>query len=186
MPKVSNASGRHSGTITLMTIITGFAPIATADAKMLILGSMPGVESLARQQYYAHPRNAFWFIIERLTRQTHALDYPQRTALLHRHGIALWDVLRACKRRGSLDSAIEHDTVVTNDFAGFLREHTAVTNVYFNGAAAEQAWKRHVLKQIGARYDYLNYRRLPSTSPAMASLRPEQKLEHWSVIFDGR
>lgn len=167
-----------------MTLITSFAPIAAADAKVLILGSMPGAESLAREQYYAHPRNAFWFIIERLTRQMQALDYPQRTALLRRHGIALWDVLRACKRHGSLDSAIEHDSAVANDFAGFLREHRSITDVFFNGATAEQAWKRYVLKQIGARYDYLNYRRLPSTSPAMASLNPEQKLEQWSVIID--
>jgi double-stranded uracil-DNA glycosylase len=169
-----------------MTVITSFAPIAAADAKVLILGSMPGVESLARQQYYAHPRNAFWFIIERLTRQTRPLDYPQRTALLRRHGIALWDVLRACKRRGSLDSAIEQDSVVANDFAGFLREHPSITDVFFNGATAEQAWQRHVRKQIGPHYDYLNCRRLPSTSPAMASLKPEQKLEQWAAIFDGR
>jgi double-stranded uracil-DNA glycosylase len=167
-----------------MTVITSFAPIAAADAKVLILGSMPGVESLARQQYYAHPRNAFWFIIERLTRQSQALDYPQRAALLREHGIALWDVLRACRRRGSLDSAIEHDSVVANDFAEFLHEHRAITDVFFNGATAEQAWKRHVLKQIGPHYAYLNYRRLPSTSPAMASLKPEQKLEQWSVILD--
>ena len=167
-----------------MTVITSFAPIAAADAKVLILGSMPGVESLVRQQYYAHPRNAFWFIIERLTQQTRPLDYTQRAALLPRYGIALWDVLRACKRRGSLDSAIEHSTVVANDFAGFLREHPDITDVFFNGATAEQAWKRYVLKQIGPRYDYLNYQRLPSTSPAMASLKPEQKLELWSVILD--
>ncbi len=169
-----------------MTLITSFAPIAAADAKVLILGSMPGAESLARRQYYAHPRNAFWYIIERLTRQTVPLDYAQRAALLRKHGIALWDVLRACKRHGSLDSAIEHDSAVANDFAGFLREHRSITDVFFNGATAEQAWKRYVLKQIGPRYDYLNYRRLPSTSPAMASLKPEQKLEQWSAIFDGR
>jgi hypoxanthine-DNA glycosylase len=169
-----------------MTLITSFAPIAAADAKVLILGSMPGAESLARRQYYAHPRNAFWYIIERLTRQTAPLDYAQRMALLRKHGIALWDVLRACKRHGSLDSAIEHDSAVANDFAGFLREHCSITDVFFNGATAEHAWKRYVLKQIGPRYDYLNYRRLPSTSPAMASLKPEQKLEQWSAIFDGR
>jgi len=169
-----------------MTLITSFAPIAAADAKVLILGSMPGAESLARRQYYAHPRNAFWYIIERLTLQTAPLDYAQRMALLRKHGIALWDVLRACKRHGSLDSAIEHDSAVANDFDGFLREHRSITDVFFNGATAEQAWKRYVLKQIGPRYDYLNYRRLPSTSPAMASLKPEQKLEQWSAIFDGR
>jgi double-stranded uracil-DNA glycosylase len=168
-----------------MTLITSFAPIAAADAKVLILGSMPGVESLARQQYYAHPRNAFWYIIERLTQQSQPLDYSQRTALLCRHGIALWDVLRTCKRRGSLDSAIEHNTGVANDFAEFFHAHASITDVYFNGATAEQAWKRYVLKQIGPRYDYLNYRRLPSTSPAMASLKPEQKLERWSVILGG-
>jgi len=167
-----------------MTVITSFAPIAAVDAKVLILGSMPGVESLARQQYYAHPRNAFWFIIERLTRQTQPLDYQQRAALLRRHRIALWDVLRSCSRRGSLDSAIERDSAEVNDFAGFLREHRSISDVFFNGAAAEQAWKRYVLKQIGPGYDFLNYRRLPSTSPAMASLKPEQKLEQWSVLID--
>jgi TDG/mug DNA glycosylase family protein len=169
-----------------MSVITSFPPIANEDAKILILGSMPGVESLVRQQYYAHPRNAFWFIIERLTRQTQPLDYAQRAELLRHRGIALWDVLRTCKRRGSLDSAIEHDSAVANDFADFLRDHPAITDVFFNGAAAEQAWKRYVQKQLGTRYDYLRYRRLPSTSPAMASLNPEQKLEQWAAIFDGR
>jgi double-stranded uracil-DNA glycosylase len=182
----NTVAGMHSGTIWLMTVITSFAPIAAADAKVLVLGSMPGNESLARQQYYAHPRNAFWFIIEHLTLQSQPLNYKQRTALLREHGIALWDVLRACRRRGSLDSAIERDSTVANDFAGFLHEHPSITDVFFNGATAEQAWKRHVLKQIGSRYDYLSYHRLPSTSPAMASLKPEQKLQLWSAIFDGR
>ena len=86
---------------------TGFPPVAREDAKILILGSMPGQRSLAEQQYYAHPQNSFWRILYRLLNSENTLDYGQKRRLLLDNHIALWDVLKTCERKGSLDADID-------------------------------------------------------------------------------
>ena len=158
-----------------------FAPIATRDARILILGSMPGQASLAAGQYYAHPRNAFWPIMATLLGFDAALDYPARTRALAAAGVAVWDVLHSCRRPGSLDSSIEAESLVVNDLAGFLADHRAIEHIYFNGSAAEKLFRKH----LGADPSIAKLRltRLPSTSPAHAALNFAQKLAAWRVAF---
>ena len=167
-----------------MTRLTGFPPVEAADATVLILGSMPSAASLAAQQYYAHPRNAFWYIIECLYSDTTDLSYAQRTAILSQNRIALWDVLQSCKRQGSLDTAIDSNSIITNDFPGFFKSHRKIQAVIFNGARAEQEFRRHVLAEVDKRFPDIEYHRLPSTSPAMAILNREAKYQQWKRVLD--
>lgn len=162
-----------------MSHVHSFEPVARPDARVLILGSMPGKASLAAVQYYAHPRNSFWPIMLGLLGGEAELSYPQRLALLQENGVALWDVLATCTRESSLDSDIDEASIVANDLAAFLDLHAQVRQLFFNGAKAEQAFRRHVAPRLGARLDGLSRTRLPSTSPANASLRFEQKLAAW-------
>lgn len=161
-----------------MAHIRSFPPLADRDADVLILGSMPGEASLKAQQYYAHPHNTFWRILGALLGFDPTLPYDQRIAHLSGARIALWDVLHSCSREGSLDTAIIATSETANDLAGFLATHSQVQRVYFNGAKAEASFKRHIVKLPD-----LTYQRLPSTSPAHATLSFMQKLEAWRVIL---
>lgn len=157
-----------------------FPPIAAPDARILILGSMPGLASLAAGQYYAYPRNAFWPLMSRLLDMPPDLDYPARVAALSRAHIAVWDVLHSCRRRGSLDSAIEDDSLLPNDLAGFLADHPAVSHIFFNGAKAESCFRRHVRLPEASRD--IGLTRLPSTSPAHAGRSFAEKLAAWQAV----
>jgi len=159
-------------------IIRGFPPIARRDARILVLGSMPSVTSLAAGEYYAHPQNRFWPIVGEILGFDPQASYARRKAALRRSGIALWDVAGSCEREGSLDSAIVEDSIVANDFASFFVSHRAIGRVCFNGRKAEAAWRRHVLRQWPAP-PALDYRLLPSTSPAHAGMGYRSKLESW-------
>lgn len=149
---------------------------------ILILGSMPGAASLAAGQYYAHPRNAFWPIIGRLLGFPPDLPYPERLAVLRSRGIALWDVLHSCSRAGSLDASIDESSIRPNAIGRFLETHGAIQRIYFNGAKAEQAFRRHVLPSLDHRGGAMSGCRLPSTSPAHAARSLEQKLAAWRAI----
>ena len=157
-----------------------FEPVINDSAKILILGSMPGVKSLNEQQYYAHPQNAFWRIMAALFDFDRQAEYQQRLAYLQAADIALWDVLHSCKREGSLDSMIQSETQVANDFNALFQAYPNIRSVFFNGAKAESYFKRHILQNL--KEHQLHFARLPSTSPAHASLSFEQKLEEWAVI----
>jgi len=164
-----------------MTEVHSFAPVASDDAERLILGSMPGKASLEADQYYAHPRNAFWKIIERLLGLDLDACYADRIRLLTAHQIALWDVLKTCTRESSLDSDIVESSIVPNDFKTFFGSHPNVSHVYFNGAMAEKSYRKHVLPTLGETPP-LTYIRLPSTSPAHASLTVEAKIAAWKCV----
>ena len=164
------------------SLARSFPPLANAQARVLILGSMPGQASLAATQYYAHARNAFWPIMGALVGAGPELPYPQRLQRLQAAGIALWDVLAECERPGSLDAAIVAASVRANDFAGLLPELPALRAIAFNGSAAEQAFCRHVLPALpGLRVDLLG---LPSTSPAHAARSLAQKLAEWQRLLN--
>jgi hypoxanthine-DNA glycosylase len=167
-----------------MTRIHGFPPSADKNARTLILGSMPGAASLAAAEYYAHPRNAFWGIMSRLYGIETGLPYRERLLALRGQGVALWDVIAGCVRQGSLDAAIDDASVVPNDFAAFLVRHPRITRVYFNGARAEQAWRKFVLPRLPPRVGPVVCARLPSTSPANASWSAARKLAAWRQILD--
>lgn len=162
-----------------MTEVCSFPPIAAADARVLILGSMPGVASLRAGQYYAHPRNLFWPIVGQLVGAYPALAYRRRIDALKAARIALWDVLASCVRVGSLDADIERASQTPNDFAAFFASHRAITYVFFNGSQAQQSFTRLVKTCAGRN---LVLERLPSTSPAHAALTFQQKLAAWRAI----
>jgi hypoxanthine-DNA glycosylase len=164
-----------------MRHIHSFPPVAAPDSHTLILGSMPGVLSLRHQQYYAHPRNAFWMIMAELLAFNPQEPYEQRVAALRNAGIALWDVLQSCQREGSLDADIDKDSIVPNDFAMFFAAHPHVRRVFFNGTTAETIFRSRVLANLHNR-EHLQLTRLPSTSPAHAGLSMREKLIVWRVV----
>ena len=158
-----------------------FAPAVRADARVLVLGSMPGQASLDAAQYYAHPRNAFWPIMGALFGAWPELPYAERLAQLNAAGVALWDVIAACERSGSLDSAIAPGSIEPNDFAGLFRSCPQITHVFFNGTTAETAFRRHVRGRV-ALPPGLAFTRLPSTSPAHAARGFDAKLAAWQAV----
>ncbi len=155
--------------------LQGLAPIASCDARLLVLGSFPGVASLAAQQYYGHPRNHFWPILSALWGvDLVAMTYRRRVAALKRHGLALWDVYAACRREGSLDSAIED--AQPNDLAGLVARLPSLRVIAHNGGESARAMR--ATRALG-----LPVHRLPSTSPANASWSFERKLAAWRGVF---
>lgn len=152
-----------------------FPPISNADAKVLILGTMPGAKSLALNQYYGHPQNAFWKIMFTLFDTPYSKEYEERKNLLLNNHIAVWDVLEACLREGSLDSAIQEE--VPNDIESFLKLHPNIRHIFFNGQKAAAFFKKYI--KLEQEY-YLTT--LPSTSPANAGKTFENKLKEWSNI----
>lgn len=160
----------------------GFPYIATPDAKILILGSMPGRKSLAEQQYYAHAQNSFWPIMSELLGFPADLEYSLRLQALGEHRVALWDVAYQCVRAGSLDQAIKMDTVVANDFATFFCHHRDVKSIFFNGRKAEQLFRRLVLSSERDSWRHLKMHLLPSTSPAHATISRHEKCRAWKIV----
>jgi TDG/mug DNA glycosylase family protein len=161
--------------------VQSFDPISDAASRALILGSMPGKASLRAGQYYAHPQNAFWKILGALFDFEPSAPYESRIASLREHGIALWDVMQSCVRETSLDSDIEASSIVSNPFPDFLREHPKIHTICFNGAKAEASWRKHVLPQL-SQADAIAYHRLPSTSPANAATRYDDKVKAWRIL----
>lgn len=161
----------------------GLAPVWRSDARLLVLGSMPGRRSLLEQAYYAHPRNAFWAIAEALFGVPADAPYPDRLDGLREAGVALWDVIARCRRRGSLDQAIDAASVEPNRIDELLQRCPAIEVIAFNGAAAEAVFRRHVLPTLASRAAAIRRLRLPSTSPAHAALRLEKKIECWRAAL---
>ena len=165
-----------------MNAIEGFPPIAAENSRILILGSMPSETSLKKQQYYGHHRNAFWHIMGEMFAAGHELDYKQRKQILMHNGVAVWDVLQTCFRKGSMDSDIDMNSIQVNDFNQFYNDHPLIEKIFFNGGTTEKVYRKKILTTLEKRFDYLNYQRLPSTSPAYAAMKLAQKIEAWQVI----
>jgi hypoxanthine-DNA glycosylase len=161
----------------------GFPPVADARARVLVLGSLPGRKSLQMREYYAQPQNAFWKIMGNLFGAAPELPYDARMERLRANGVALWDVLAAGERHGSLDSAIVPASVVVNDFNAFFARHGQIRLICFNGNTAAALFRRKVRPDLPADAAALEGRVLPSTSPAYATLRFEHKLAAWSAAF---
>jgi double-stranded uracil-DNA glycosylase len=159
----------------------GFPPVARFDARVLILGSLPGKMSLERRQYYAQPRNAFWSIMGDLFGAGPEFPYEERLRRLQDNHVALWDVCASAKRPGSLDHRIDLGSVTPNDFFGFLAEHQAVALICFNGATAGRLFNRLVAPGLAKP---LHTILLPSTSPAHAALDFSAKLAKWRSVSD--
>jgi len=156
--------------------VRSFAPAADSRARVLVLGSMPGLASLHAGRYYAHPRNLFWPIVGALFGFDPGLPYAERMRHLGDAGVALWDVIGECVRPGSLDTRIRAASVVPNDVGALLARYPSITRVRFNGVAAETLFRRHVLPTLTSMPDL---QRLPSTSPAHAAMNFDAKLVAW-------
>lgn len=153
-----------------------FAPVVDADTRLLILGSLPGVASLAAGRYYAHPQNQFWRLVgDAIGRDLAALEYDKRLAALRSAGIGLWDMVAEAARRGSLDSAIRD--VAANDLAGLAARLPRLRALAFNGKTAAALALRH-MPDATARYATVA---LPSSSPAF-TLRYADKFAVWSGL----
>ncbi|MBB5209550.1 DNA-deoxyinosine glycosylase [Chiayiivirga flava] len=162
-------------------VARSFPPIAARHAHTLILGSMPGRDSLRAVRYYAHARNAFWPIVLTLLDAPPDLDYDARIALLRERGFALWDVLAECVRPGSLDASIDPASIVPNDIAGFLARHPHIGRIALNGGSAAALFRRHIAPMLPPDRD-IEIILLPSTSPAHAGMPFAAKLDAWRVI----
>ena len=165
-------SGRE---LSSQAVSVGFPPVARSDARILILGSLPGQRSLTVQQYYAHPRNVFWRIMGELVGAEG--DYASRCQRLVERGIALWDVLESSCRPGSLDADIRLPTASANDFAGFFAGHREIRRIGFNGQTAARMFTTLVVPAL--EMDRIEQIGLPSTSPAYAAMPYADKLERW-------
>jgi hypoxanthine-DNA glycosylase len=165
-------------------VIEGFQLLADVNAKILILGTMPSVKSLDKQQYYGNSQNVFWRIMEALFNEESCLEYEQKKELLMSRHIALWDVLKFCERQGSLDASIKKETMEANDFVTLFAKLPKLTHVFFNGAMAESCFKKSVFPFVQELYPTISYLKLPSTSPAYAAMRFEDKLRAWMVISE--
>jgi double-stranded uracil-DNA glycosylase len=161
--------------------IASFSPVAQSTAQILVLGSIPGEASLHAGQYYAHPRNAFWKMMGELVSLDPNGAYEERLEALKLANIALWDVLHSCHRKGSLDAAIEPDSIEVNDFNTFFDRHLHIKMICFNGATAERYYKKYVA--LKPSHASISRTLLPSTSPAHASLSFEQKVIIWRAAI---
>lgn len=163
-----------------MAVLHGLAPVEPRDARVLILGSMPGAASLQAQQYYAHPQNLFWPFMEELLGIPRTLPYERRVRELARRHVALWDVIASCRRPGSLDSNIRDAT--PNNFRAFMQRHRTLKAIGLNGRAAQAMFLKHAAPMLGNTLDPVDLIMLPSSSPANASIPRADKLKAWARI----
>jgi hypoxanthine-DNA glycosylase len=137
---------------------------------------------LKEAQYYAHPQNSFWYIMSCLFGFNVDSTYEERCTKLQLNKVALWDVLKSCERKGSLDASIKNRSIIANDFDGFLHSYTDISSIFFNGAKAESVFHKYVSADIQQRFPVEALQRLPSTSPAYAAMDRRTKMRKWSVI----
>ena len=157
-----------------MNRINSFPPIVNDNSRILILGSMPGAKSLQMQQYYAFPQNQFWRIMFYLFDEGLSEDYETRINLLKQNGIALWDVIESCERKGSSDTEIKDE--VDNNIPELIKNHPNIQTIFCNG----QKSYKNLLKILGKDFK-IPIVVLPSTSP-LHTVKFEEKLESWKVI----
>jgi len=157
---------------TSLNQVSGLAPIEDEDCRILILGTMPGIESLRQQAYYANPRNLFWKLIAGVIGETAPENYEDKKAYLRRHKVALWDMCQVCNRSGSLDSNISDE--VPNDIKTFIAVHPHLKAIGCNGMESARMFRKHI---VGI--ENVQFIPLPSTSPANAGVSREKKEEAW-------
>ena len=154
-------------------------PIVDEQTRVLIVGSMPGVQSLQKQQYYGNERNHFWGIMSELLHVPIPETYEEKIALLRSHQIGLWDVIHSCERKGSLDANIQNE--VPNDFASLFVQYPNILCIIFNGGKAYEVFKKKVGFPL---LEGKSYYKMPSTSPIPGKNIQtfEQKVESWREL----
>lgn len=160
-----------------MEKIYSLQPILCENPTLLMLGSVPSIASMEARQFYGHPRNHFWPLMAAVLGEDDPHVYAERTAMLQRHGVALWDSIRACVRAGSLDKDVRE--AEPNDIGGLLDAHPSIRAVAFNGILSEKVYDEHF-----ARKDAVAYLRLPSSSPVPRRRikTMEDKLDAWMAL----
>lgn len=166
-----------------MTPKVGLGPVVDQKSRVLILGTLPGDESLRLQRYYSNPRNEFWRLLTRVFAAPTGETYEQRLEYLSDHGIALWDVLRSAERRGSSDAVIMNPE--PNDFAQLFTEYPDLRRVAFNGGKAELLWRRYIAPMPDVPHSSLATGVLPSSSgsPGQHVLPFEEKAVRWKQFL---
>ena len=155
---------------------SGLPPIARSDARLFVLGSLPGDASLAARQYYAHPTNQFWRLLGgAIGEELHALEYWQRLERLGERRVGLWDVIASAARPGSLDQAIR--SAAHNMIEQLLHDYPCLQAIAFNGATAAAAGRRLIGERAGA----VELIDLPSSSAANTSPLDE-KARAWAQL----
>lgn len=159
-------------------MIKSFPPIINQQTEILVIGTMPGIKSLEMAQYYAHPRNAFWKIINIVFNQSKDFNsYEDKKNCLLANRLGLWDSLQLCLRNGSLDNNIKNEQ--PNDFKTLLEANPQVRRLLFNGQPAFKFFKKYHSTIL----ENTEYHVLPSTSPANASYSFAEKLEQWQLFL---
>ncbi len=185
MTRKTRNEGSPADCTAAPVVLRGLAPVAGEAPRILILGSMPGVASLAKAQYYAHPANRFWPLMAELfpeeAERLSSRDYSLRLEGLCAAGAALWDTIGECERTGSLDSAIRN--LRPNDIGGFLAGHPTITTVILNGTKSAAVWRRHAERGALAVRPGLRILALPSTSPANARMRLADLASVWRTAL---
>lgn len=151
-----------------------FPPLYDAESKVLILGSFPSVKSREQMFFYGHPQNRFWKVVAGVFEDAVPQTIEEKQAFLHRHHIALWDVIASCDIKGSADSTIQN--VTANDLNVIL-ENADIRQVFVNGKTAEKYYMKYTEKQTDRKAICL-----PSTSPANAAWSMEKLVDAWRVI----
>ncbi|WP_347554749.1 DNA-deoxyinosine glycosylase [Robbsia sp. KACC 23696] len=163
--------------MTSSSLLQSFPAVCDANTRVMIFGSLPGVRSLAAAQYYAHPRNLFWDLLgEVIGTPLRSLTYDERLTTVLAHGVGLWDVIAEARRDGSLDSAIRNH--MGNDLRTLLASLPKLQTIGFNGGTAAKIGEK-ALGDLARRYRIV---RLPSSSPAYASMPYEAKLAVWQSL----
>lgn len=162
-----------------MKTCKSFSPSIDNNSKILILGSIPGVKSLEKQQYYAHPQNRFWKVMANLCKQSDlpGVDYNKKLEILLKNDIALWDTIKTCKRDGSLDSDIQNE--ISNDIRSLLIKYPNIKTICLNGNKSYSAFKKYFPDLL----EKYNCYKMPSTSPANAKYSLNVLINIWSEII---
>jgi hypoxanthine-DNA glycosylase len=161
-----------------------FAPFVDTRSRILILGTLPGEQSLRLQRYYGNPRNLFWRVLADVFSEPHVVEFEQQKALLKRNRIALWDVLHSAERIGSLDSAIRNP--VPNDIAKLLVEYPRLRTIAFNGLRAQSLFRQFIAATLTVPADKLRLSALPSTSPTPSrkAVTYQEKVAQWAAFLN--
>lgn len=160
--------------------VVGLKPNLAKDVNVIVLGSMPGLMSIAEGEYYAHPRNRFWRVMDKVVGVDASEPYAQRVRALLKVGIGLWDVIESCERHGSLDGAIVRGSEVPNNLARLVQRHSGIRAFAFNGGKAFTVFRRLVVPALGT--DSIEYLALPSTSPANTSYNMRRLVKEWHCM----
>lgn len=155
----------------------GLAPIIDHTRKILILGSMPGDQSIAKQQYYGNNGNHFWKIVFAIFNENFSIVYEDRKALLEKYHIALWTIIGSCKREGSSDSKISNEVI--NDLSNFHIQYPNIKYVFFESKTTARFFEKHIVPE-----PHIIYETLPSTSGLNAGTSLLQKIEQWKIVAD--